>query len=84
MKDWQADGLGTFPFRVVGAGLEPEAAATVGIGSDEQGGVVLRMKGDRAPVTVRGTLKIRFAPEAAGTLRPLLAAGLAESVRKNA
>jgi len=84
MQDWQADGLGTFPFRVAGAGLEPEAAAIVDIGSEEQGGVVLRLKGDRAPVTVRGTLKIHFAPGAAGTLRPLLMAGLAESVRENA
>lgn len=84
MQDWQGDGLGTFPFRVVGAGLEPEAEATVGIGSDEQGGVVLRLKGDRAPATVRGTLKIRFAPEAAGILRPLLAAGLAQTAKENA
>jgi hypothetical protein len=84
MQDWQDDGLGTFPFRIVGAELEPEGAAAVGIGSDEQGGVLLRLKGDPAPATVRGTLNIRPVSEGARSLRPLLAAGLVESAKENA
>jgi hypothetical protein len=86
LDQWCSDGLGPFPFRVLGAELEPDgactAAAAVTAGSDGSGGVLLRAAGNGRVDTVRGLLRIGITDGGAGTLRPLLAAGLASSAQE--
>lgn len=85
-EQWRNDGLGPFPFRVLGAELEPDgsgtAAAVATPASDGSGGVLLRAAGSGAVDTVRGLLRIGIADGGAGALRPLLAAGVADGARE--
>jgi hypothetical protein len=86
-QEWQKDGLGLFPFRVVDAELDQDAAAVAGaevhICSDETGGVVLQATGHATDGQVTGKLHIRFISDAGRTLRPVLAAGLMENGKQN-
>lgn len=86
LEQWRSDGLGPFPFRVLGIELEPNcggaAGAAVIVSSNANGDVLLRAAENGPVDTVRGVLLIGITDGGAGTLRPLLAAALAGSVQE--
>lgn len=82
---WRDDGLGPFPFRVLGAGVEHgDGGARVRIASDDDGEILLHAVGHDPIDAVEGVLRIGLTAGSAMTLRPVLAAGLVDNDAGNA
>jgi hypothetical protein len=84
---WLEDGLGAFPFRVVGAVLSGGGAgsgAEVTTENDEAGGILLRVTGNAAVGRLVGTLVVGYVSDTARTLRPALVAGVVQAAKETA
>jgi hypothetical protein len=83
LQQWRDDGLGPFPFRVLGAEIDPGGdngrSARVRIASNDDGEILLHAVGNGPVDAVAGVLRIRLATGKAVTLRPVLVAGLVET-----
>lgn len=82
LRQWREDGLGLFPFRILSAELEHGSEDATGAAAEivdrGDGEIVLRIIGDGATDAVSGILRIGLTG-GAGTLRPVLVAGLVDT-----
>jgi len=85
--EWQENGLGVFPFRIIEGTLERSEGGTqysVLLGPDRAGGALLRPVGGAPLADVRGTILVGYATDTGKSLRAVLTAGLALPSKANA
>ena len=82
LQQWRDNGLGSLPFRVLGADIEGESekdhGAMVRVASSDDGEVILHAACEGPVDRVAGVLRIRLSAGEAVALRPVLVAGLVE------